>query len=70
MIYIYKAFKGKEIVKGNVDAKDIKEAKEKLKKDGLRPINIEENIESANTFKFGEKFKINTRLKFSKIKET
>ena len=57
MIYRYKAFKGKEIVKGNVDAKDIKEAKEKLKKDGLRPINIEENIESANTFKFGEKFK-------------
>lgn len=57
MIYKYKAFKGSEKIKGNIDATSIKDAKEKLKRDGLRPIKIEENIESTNSFDFNRKFK-------------
>ena len=57
MIYKYKAFKGSEKIKGNIDAKSIKDAKEKLKRGGLRPIKIEENIESTNSFDFNRKFK-------------
>lgn len=57
MIYKYKAFKGSEKIKGNIDATSIKDAKEKLKREGLRPIKIEENIESTNSFDFNRKFK-------------
>ena len=57
MIYKYKAFKGSEKIKGNIDATSIKDAKEKLKREGLRPIKIEENIESTNSFEFNRKFK-------------
>ncbi|MDU5570267.1 MAG: type II secretion system F family protein [Peptoniphilus harei] len=57
MIYKYKAFKGSEKIKGNIDATSIKDAKEKLKREGLRPIKIEENIESTNSFNFNRKFK-------------
>lgn len=57
MIYKYKAFRGREKVKGNIKADNLKEAKEKLKREGLRPINIEENIESSNSFDFKKKFK-------------
>ena len=38
MIYKYKAFRGRENVKGNIKADNLKEAKEKLKREGLRPI--------------------------------
>ena len=57
MIYKYKAFKGSEKIKGNIDATSIKDAKEKLKREGLRPVKIEENIESTNSFDFNRKFK-------------
>lgn len=57
MIYKYKAFRGREKVKGNIKADNLKEAKEKLKREGLRPIKIEENIESSNSFDFKKKFK-------------
>ncbi|MDU2374346.1 MAG: type II secretion system F family protein [Peptoniphilus harei] len=57
MIYKYKAFRGREKVKGNINADNLKEAKEKLKREGLRPIKIEENIESSNSFDFKKKFK-------------
>lgn len=57
MIYKYKAFKGSEKIKGNIDATSIKDAKEKLKREGLRPIKIEENIDSTNSFDFNRKFK-------------
>ncbi|MBS4882518.1 MAG: type II secretion system F family protein [Peptoniphilus harei] len=57
MIYKYKAFKGSEKIKGNIDATSIKDAKEKLKREGLRPIKIEENIEFTNSFDFNRKFK-------------
>lgn len=57
MIYKYKAFKGREKVKGNIKADNLKEAKEKLKREGLRPIKIEENIESSNSFDFKKKIK-------------
>ena len=57
MIYKYKAFRGRENVKGNIKADNLKEAKEKLKREGLRPIKIEENIESSNSFDFKKKFK-------------
>lgn len=57
MIYKYKAFRGREKVKGNIKADNLKEAKEKLKREGLRPINIEENIESSNSFDFKKKLK-------------
>ena len=57
MIYKYKAFRGREKVKGNINANNLKEAKEKLKREGLRPIKIEENIESSNSFDFKKKFK-------------
>lgn len=57
MIYKYKAFRGREKVKGNIKADNLKEAKEKLKREGLRPINIEENVESSNSFDFKKKFK-------------
>ena len=57
MIYKYKAFRGREKVKGNIKADNLKEAKEKLKREGLRPIKIEENIESSNSFDFKKKLK-------------
>ncbi|QQT91203.1 type II secretion system F family protein [Peptoniphilus harei] len=57
MIYKYKAFRGREKVKGNIKADNLKKAKEKLKREGLRPIKIEENIESSNSFDFKKKFK-------------
>lgn len=57
MIYKYKAFRGREKVKGNINADNLREAKEKLKREGLRPIKIEENIESSNSFDFKKKFK-------------
>ena len=57
MIYKYKAFRGREKVKGNIKADNLKEAKEKLKREGLRPIKIEENIESSNSFEYKKKFK-------------
>lgn len=57
MIYKYKAFRGREKVKGNIKADNLKEVKEKLKREGLRPIKIEENIESSNSFDFKKKFK-------------
>ena len=57
MIYKYKAFRGSEKVKGNVEAISIKDAKDKLKIEGLRPIKIEENIESTNSFDFHRKLK-------------
>ena len=57
MIYKYKAFKGSEKVKGNIEAISIKDAKDKLKIEGLRPIKIEENIESTNSFDFHRKLK-------------
>lgn len=57
MIYKYKAFKGSEKVKGKLEATSIKDAKEKLKREGLRPIKIEENIESSNSLDFNRKFK-------------
>ena len=57
MIYKYKAFRGSEKVKGNIEADNLKEAKEKLKREGLRPIKIEENIESSNSFEYKKKFK-------------
>ena len=57
MIYNYKAFRGSEKVKGNINADNLKEAKEKLKREGLRPIKIEENIESSNSFEYKKKFK-------------
>lgn len=57
MIYKYKAFKGSEKIKGNIDATSIKDAKEKLKREGLRPIKIEENIEFTNSLDFNRKFK-------------
>ena len=57
MIYKYKAFRGREKVKGNINADNLKEAKDKLKREGLRPIKIEENIESSNSFDFKKKFK-------------
>lgn len=57
MIYKYKAFRGREKVKGNIKADNLKEAKGKLKREGLRPIKIEENIESSNSFDFKKKFK-------------
>ncbi|KXA30819.1 hypothetical protein HMPREF3229_00827, partial [Peptoniphilus harei] len=57
MIYKYKAFKGSEKVMGNIKADNLKEAKEKLKREGLRPIKIEENIESSNSFEYKKKFK-------------
>ena len=57
MIYKYKAFRSREKVKGNIKADNLKEAKEKLKREGLRPIKIEENIESSNSFDFKKKFK-------------
>ena len=57
MIYKYKAFRGSEKVKGNIEADNLKEAKEKLKREGLRPIKIEENIESSNSFGYKKKFK-------------
>ena len=57
MIYKYKAFRGSEKVKGNVEAISIKDAKEKLKVEGLRPIKIEENIESTNSFDIKRKLK-------------
>ena len=40
MIYKYKAFRGSEKVKGNIEADNLKEAKEKLKREGLRPIKL------------------------------
>lgn len=61
MIYKYKAFRGRENVKGNIKADNLKEAKEKLKREGLRPIKIEENIESSNSFDF----KKNLRMRIS-----
>lgn len=57
MIYNYKAFRGNEKVRGNIKADNLKEAKEKLKREGLRPIKIEENIESSNSFEYKKKFK-------------
>lgn len=57
MIYNYKAFRGSEKVRGNIKADNLKEAKEKLKREGLRPIKIEENIESSNSFEYKKKFK-------------
>lgn len=57
MIYKYKAFRGREKVKGNIKADNLKEAKEKLRREGLRPIKIEENIESSNSFDFKKKLK-------------
>lgn len=57
MIYKYKAFRGSEKVKGNVEAISIKDAKDKLKVEGLRPIKIEENIESSNSFDIKRKLK-------------
>ena len=57
MIYKYKAFRGREKVKGNINADNLKEAKEKLKREGLRPIKIEENIESSNSFGFKKKLR-------------
>lgn len=57
MIYKYKAFRGSEKIKGNIDAISIKDAKAKLKREGLRPIKIEENIESSNSFNFKRKLK-------------
>lgn len=57
MIYKYKAFRGSEKVKGNIEADNLKEAKEKLKREGLRPIKIEENIESSNSFGYKKKFR-------------
>ena len=57
MIYKYKAFKGSEKVKGKLEATSIKDAKEKLKREGLRPIKIEENIETSNSLDFNRKFK-------------
>ncbi|MDK7755385.1 MAG: type II secretion system F family protein [Peptoniphilus harei] len=57
MIYKYKAFRGSEKVRGNIKADNLKEAKEKLKREGLRPIKIEENIESSNSFEYKKKFK-------------
>lgn len=57
MIYKYKAFRGSEKVKGNVEAISVKDAKEKLKVEGLRPIKIEENIESTNSFDIKRKLK-------------
>ena len=57
MIYNYKAFRGSEKVRGNIKAYNLKEAKEKLKREGLRPIKIEENIESSNSFEYKKKFK-------------
>ena len=57
MIYKYKAFRGREKVKGNINADNLKEAKEKLKREGLRPIKIEENIESSNSFDFKKKLR-------------
>ena len=57
MIYKYKAFRGREKVKGNIKADNLKKAKEKLKREGLRPIKIEENIESSNSFDFKKKLK-------------
>lgn len=57
MIYKYKAFRGNEKVRGNIKADNLKEAKEKLKREGLRPIKIEENIESSNSFEYKNKFK-------------
>lgn len=57
MIYKYKAFRGSEKVKGNVEAISIKDAKDKLKVEGLRPIKIEENIESTNSFDIKRKLK-------------
>ena len=57
MIYKYKAFRGSEKVKGNVEAISIKDAKDKLKVEGLRPIKIEENIESTNSFDINRKLK-------------
>ena len=57
MIYKYKAFKGSEKIVGNIEAENFNEAKDKLKRKGLRPIKIEENIESSNSFEFNKKFK-------------
>ncbi|MCI5643366.1 MAG: type II secretion system F family protein [Peptoniphilus sp.] len=57
MIYKYKAFRGSEKIKGSIDAASIKDAKLKLKREGLRPIKIEENIESSNSFDFKRKLK-------------
>ena len=57
MIYKYKAFRGREKVKGNINADNLREAKEKLKREGLRPIKIEENIESSNSFDFKKKLR-------------
>ena len=57
MIYKYKAFKGSEKLVGNIEAENFNEAKDKLKRKGLRPIKIEENIESSNSFEFNKKFK-------------
>lgn len=51
MIYKYKAFKDMEIINGKVSATNIDEAIFKLKKDGLRPINIKEDIENYSVFK-------------------
>lgn len=56
MIFKYKALSGDKVIVNNIDAENLEDAKDKIKRQGLRPIKIEENIESTNSFKLRTKF--------------
>ncbi|MBU5670055.1 type II secretion system F family protein [Peptoniphilus sp. MSJ-1] len=56
MIFKYKALSGDKVIVNNIDAEKLEDAKDKIKRQGLRPIKIEENIESTNSFKVRTKF--------------
>lgn len=51
MIFKYKAFKSRDIIKGKIEADNFDEAILKLKSKGLRPIKVDEDIENYSVFK-------------------